>query len=306
MSTQAVERPSTKKPAKPEVTDRTRSERKLGLMLCAPALFVMLAVTAYPIGYSIWLSLQSYDLRVPDEIEFVGLANYATVLTSELWWQDLLTTTLLTVISVFFELIIGFAFAFVMHRAIFGRRSVRTSILIPYGIITVVAAFAWQYAFTPDFSFFSDRAWLTEQWSSYFVIIATEVWKTTPFMSLLLLAGLAVVPEELQEAARVDGATAWQRLIKVTLPNMKAAILVALLFRTMDAFRIFDSVFIMTKGANNTETLSFLSYNQLINRLNLGLGSTVSVLLFLLVIVIAFLFVKGFNTDLGSVRGDRR
>jgi len=137
------------------------------------------------------------------------------------------------------------------------------------------------------------------------VICLAEIWKTTPFISLLLLAGLATIPEEMQEAAKVDGATNWQRLWKVTLPNMKSAILVAVLFRTMDAFRIFDNVFVMTKGANGTETLSFLSYYQLVNRVNLGLGSAVSVVLFLLVILIAVIFVKGFKADLGQVKGEK-
>lgn len=304
-TTATPERVSEKASPRREMTDRARSERKLGWTLCAPALVVMIAVTAYPIGYSIWLSLQNYDLRTPDDTSFAGLSNYATVLSSPLFWADLQATAIITVISVVLELIIGMAIALVMHRVIFARRTVRTSVLIPYGIITVVAAFAWQYAFTPDYSFFSQYQWLNNGWSSYFVIILTEVWKTTPFMSLLLLAGLAVVPEELQEAAKVDGASTIQRFVRVTLPNMKAAILVALLFRTLDAFRIFDTVFIMTRGANGTETLSFLSYNQLINRVNLGLGSTVSVLLFFLVIIIAVLFVKGFKTDLGAVRGDR-
>src|SRR4029453_11752122 len=127
----------------------------------------------------------------------------------------------------------------------------------------------------------------------------------TPFVALLLLAGLVQVPEDLQEAAKMDGASAWQRLWRVTIPNMKAAILVAVLFRTLDAFRIFDTVFVMTRGANDTETLSFLSYNQMINRLNIGLGSAVSVLLFICVVLIAVLFVKGFKTDIGAARGDR-
>jgi multiple sugar transport system permease protein len=174
----------------------------------------------------------------------------------------------------------------------------------------VVAAFAWQYAFTPDLGFIntwfnSHRAWLTQRGSSFLVITLTEVWKTTPFMSLLLLAGLAIVPEELQEAAKVDGANAWQRFLKVTLPTMKGAVLVALLFRALDAFRIFDTVFIQTRGANSTETVSILGYNQLINRVNLGVGSAVSVLLFVAVILIAVVFVKGFNADIGQVRGDR-
>ncbi|MDP9005417.1 MAG: sugar ABC transporter permease [Actinomycetota bacterium] len=278
-------------------------------MLCAPAVLAMLAVTAYPIAYAVWLSLQRYDLRFPGERAFVGLRNYADVLTAPLWWQDLLSTAVITVVSVALELVLGMALALVMHRAIFGRRTVRASILIPYGIVTVVAAFAWQFAFTPDLGFIntwlgSDRAWLTERGTSFLVITLTEVWKTTPFMALLLLAGLAVVPDVLQQAAKVDGANAWQRFTKVTLPNMKAAVLVALLFRTLDAFRIFDTVFIQTRGANQTETVSILGYNQLINRLNLGIGSAVSVLIFVLVIIIAFLFVKGFNTNLGQARGE--
>ncbi len=301
--------PSTP-PGRPGLSDRARAERKLGWLLCAPAVLAMVAVTAYPIGYAVWLSLQRYDLRFPGERAFVGLRNYVDVLTAPLWWQDLATTAVITVASVVLELVFGMALALVMHRAIFGRRTVRASILVPYGIITVVAAFAWQFAFTPDLGFINtwlgtDRAWLTERATSFLVITLTEVWKTTPFMALLLLAGLAVVPDVLQQAAKVDGANAWQRFTKVTLPNMKAAVLVALLFRTLDAFRIFDTVFIQTRGANQTETVSILGYNQLINRLNLGIGSAVSVLMFALVVLIAFLFVKGFNTDLGQARGER-
>ncbi len=150
-----------------------------------------------------------------------------------------------------------------------------------------------------------DFNWFGERWSSLFVIMLSEIWKTTPFISLLLLAGLVQVPEEMQEAAKVDGATAWQRLKRVTLPNMKAAIMVALLFRTLDAWRIFDNPFIMTAGANKTETLSFLAYRQNVTLVNLGAGSAISVLLFLTVVLIAFIFVKGFRTDLSQVRGDR-
>ncbi len=304
--TPVAERPTAPRP----VSERAREERKLGWYLCAPAVLVMLAVTAYPLIYAIWLSLQRYDLRVPGENAFVGLRNFGTVLSSELWWKDFVATVVITVTSVALELVVGMALALFMHRAIFGRRTVRTSILIPYGIITVVAAFAWQFAFTPDLGFInswfnSDRAWLTERGTSFLVITLTEVWKTTPFMSLLLLAGLAIVPEELQEAAKVDGASAWQRFTKVTLPTMKGAVLVAVLFRTLDAFRIFDTVFVQTKGANDTETLSMLGYNQLISRVNLGTGSAVSVLLFVAVVLIAVLFVKGFKADLGQVRGDK-
>jgi multiple sugar transport system permease protein len=297
-----------------EVTDRARYERRLGWRLAAPAFIVMLVVTAYPIIYALWLSLFRYRLTNPDDREFVGLGNYVTVLTDSLWWQDFATTAIITVFTVAIELVIGFAFAMVMHRIIWGRRTVRTSILIPYGIITVVSAFAWRYAFATDAGFVNswlpfvgdDYAWFDNRWSALFVIAMAEIWKTTPFISLLLLAGLAQVPEELQEAAKVDGATWWQRLWRVTIPNMKAAIMVALLFRTLDAWRIFDPIFIMTGGAQDTETLSFLTYRQTITRTALGIGSAVSVLLFLSVLLLALLFIKGFKVDLSQVRGERR
>ena len=298
-------------PGRRRASLRARSERRLGWMLCAPAVIVMLLVTAYPIVYAFILSLQRNDLRFPDQAEFVGLRNYADVLTSSLWWSDLATTLVITLISVAIELVLGMGLALLMHRAIFGRRTVRASILIPYGIVTVVAALAWRFAFDPTTGFVNaltntDRSWFAERAASLFVIILTEVWKTTPFMALLLLAGLTLVPEDLHRAAKVDGATTWQRFVRITLPLMKPAILVALLFRTLDAFRIFDSVFVMTAGANGTETLSILGSNQLFNRLNLGIGSAVSVLIFLCVIFIAALFVKGFGASLAQQRGERR
>ncbi|MFP5376197.1 MAG: carbohydrate ABC transporter permease [Acidimicrobiia bacterium] len=292
------------------VTDRSRSEQRLAWRLAAPAFVAMLAVTAYPMIQALWLSLYSYRLTDPEGREFVGLRNYGVVLTDSLWWQDVFTTVVITVITVVVELVIGFAFAMVMHRIIFQRSVIRTSILVPYGIITVVSAFAWRYAFALDSGFVNnwlglgDYSWFSGRWSSIAVICLSEIWKTTPFMSLLLLAGLAQVPEELQEAAKVDGATAWQRLWKVTLPNMKAAIMVAVLFRTLDAYRVFDNVFVMTGGQQGTETVSFLTYRQTITRTALGLGSAVSVLLFLSVFLIAVVFIKGFRVDLGRVRGE--
>jgi multiple sugar transport system permease protein len=151
---------------KGNVTDKTRSERKLGLMLCAPAVIMMLLVTAYPILYAVGLSMQKKDLRFPDESGFVGIDNYVTVLSSGLWWQAVFNTLFITVVSVAVELVIGMAIAIIMHRAIFGRGVVRTSVLIPYGIVTVVAAFAWFYAFDPSSGFVNnlplvadDKAW---------------------------------------------------------------------------------------------------------------------------------------------------
>ncbi|MFZ1440064.1 MAG: sugar ABC transporter permease [Candidatus Microthrix subdominans] len=288
---------------------RANAERRLGWMLCAPAVTVMLVVTAYPIAYAVWLSLQRYDLRFPDDREFIGLANYASVLSASQWWDSVLSTVIITVFSVIIELVLGFTLAWVMHRAIFGRGLVRASTLIPYGIITVVAALAWKFAFDPTTGFVNgllgtDTAWFGARWSSFFVIILTEIWKTTPFMALLLLAGLTLVPNDLLQAARVDGASAFQRFTRVTLPLMKPAILVALLFRTLDAFRVFDSVYVQTRGAEGTETVSITGYKTLITRLNLGLGSAVSVLVFIAVLFIAALFVKGFGANLDQQQGD--
>ncbi|HEY5359621.1 MAG TPA: sugar ABC transporter permease, partial [Streptosporangiaceae bacterium] len=164
----------------------------------------------------------------------------------------------------------------------------------------VAAAYGWQYAWTPNEGYlsalFHNSAPLTSEFKAIAVIILAEIWKTTPFMGLLLLAGLSLVPEDLQKAAMVDGATGWQRFTKITLPLMKPAILVALLFRTLDSFRIFDNIFILTAGANNTGSVSILGYYNLFNALNLGIGSAISILIFICVAIIAFAFIKGFGT----------
>ena len=296
-------------------SDRARSEKRLGWLLAGPALFVMLAVTAYPIGQAFYYSLFDYRLTDPANRSFVGLSNYGVVLSDPIWWRSIWVTFLITVVTVAVELVIGFALAFVMAKALAAIRPVlRAFILIPYAVITVVSAFSWAFAFSLTTGFINswfdwvpgvsaDTNWFGSFGSSIFVVCLAEIWKTTPFISLLLLAGLAQVPEVLQEAAQVDGATWWQRLWKVTIPNMKAAILVALLFRTLDAFRVFDSIFVMTNGTNGTETVSFLAYRQTISRLEIGLGSAVSVLLFLVVVLIALIFIKGFRVNLSSARG---
>jgi multiple sugar transport system permease protein len=279
------------------LTDRAKQERKLAWMLCAPAVAVMLLVAGFPIIYAFWLSLRRADLRFPDAGEFVGLSNYIAVLSSSTWWRDFGNTVFITVISVVLEVILGMLIAQAMYRAIFARTAIRASVLVPYGAVTVVAAFAWRLAFDPATGFavnlFNlDPPPLTTHNGSMFVIIFAEVWKTTPFIALLLLGGLALVPDDLYKAAKMDGATAWQRFTKITLPLIKPVLMVAILFRTLDAFRIYDAAFIITRGANNTETLSILGYNQLVNRLNLGLGSAVSILIFFCVMIIAFIFFR--------------
>jgi multiple sugar transport system permease protein len=312
-ATQAPPRPQPRagRRAKAPLSEGARAERRLGWLLCAPAVIIMVAVTAYPLVYALWLSLQRYDLRFPAAREFIGLANYATVLNSSLWWTALGVTVFITVVSVVVELAIGMGMALIMRYALVGRGLVRTAILIPYGIVTVVAAYSWQYAWTPGTGYLanllpSGSAPLTEQWPAIFIIILAEVWKTTPFMALLLLSGLTLIPDNLLRAAKVDGASKWQRFTQVMLPLMKPTILVALLFRTLDAFRIFDNIYILTAGANNTRSVSILGYDNLFTALNLGVGSAISVLIFVAVAIIAFIFVKFFGVATPGQEGGRR
>lgn len=313
MSTEAVPAPAaaTKPDNGKAASDGRRAERRLGWMLAAPAAIVMIAVTGWPIVYSVLLSLQRADLRFPAQQKFIGLANYGTVLTSGYWWNAFLVTLIITVVSVAVELVLGMLLAMAMHRTLMGKGLIRTVVLIPYGIVTVVAAYSWQFAWTPGTGYLAnlfgkDSAPLTHQVSAIGIVILAEVWKTTPFMALLLMAGLSVVPEDLQKAAAMDGASAWQRFVQVTLPLMKPAILVALLFRTLDAFRVFDNIYILTNGAQGTSSVSIIAYHNLIGGLNLGIGSTMSVLIFIAVAIIAFIFIKLFGTAAPGTDPGRR
>jgi multiple sugar transport system permease protein len=307
-TTSAVGKAKAKR--RPQLSEGAKAERRLGWMLCAPAVIVMIAVTGYPVIYAIFLSLERYNLEYPQLVKFIGFSNYASVLSSSYWWEALEVTLVITVFSVAITLVLGMLLAMIMHRTLFGRGTVRTAALIPYGIVTVAAAYGWQYAWTPGQGYlsaaFNYSAPLTHQVEAIIVIIVAEIWKTTPFMGLLLLAGLSLVPEDLQKAAKVDGATAWQRFTKITLPLMKPAILVALLFRTLDSFRIFDNIFILTNGANGTGSVSVLGYDNLFNALNLGIGSTISILIFICVAIIAFAFIRGFGTAAPGTSTGRR
>ena len=295
--------------ARRRANEAQRAERKLGLLLVAPAVTIMLAVAAYPIIYAFWLSLNKADLRRPNANQFIGFDNYVTVLSSPIWWRAFGVTLFITVVSASLELVFGMLLAIIMHRTIVGRGLVRTSALVPYGIVTVVAAFSWRFAWTEDLGYLtpSGSAPLTEFWPSIWIIILAEVWKTIPFMALLLMAGLALVPEDLLKAASMDGANAWKRFWMITVPLIKPAILVALLFRTLDAFRVFDNIFVLTNGANGTSSVSMVAYSNLIRGLNLGIGSTMAVLIFITTGIIAFIFIKAFGAAApGADSGGRK
>lgn len=279
------------------LTGRAKAERKLGLMLTLPAVAVMLLVAGFPIVYAFWLSLHRADLRFPNLTAWIGLDNYIAVLSSHTWWTDFLNTMIITVFSVALEIVLGLLIAEAMYRALYARTWVRVAVLVPYGAVTVVSAFAWSLAFNPATGFATQ--WLglstpplTTRAGSFMVIILSDVWKTTPFISLLMLGALALVPEDLYKAAKMDGATAWQRFWRITLPLIKPALAVAVLFRALDAFRIYDAVYIITNGSNNTGSVSLLGYQVLIGRLDLGLGSAIAVLIFFCVCIMAFFFFR--------------
>ncbi len=288
-----------------------RSERRLAWTLIAPAVILMFGVTAYPVGYAIWLSLLRYNFGDPGKKPFIGLANYQTTLTDRYWWTALAVTLGITLVSVAIEFVLGMTLALVMHRTLIGRAVVRTAVLVPYGIVTVAASYSWYYAWTPGTGYLANllarhSAPLAERIPSLGVVVLAEVWKTTPFMALLLLAGLALVPDDLLKAAQIDGAGAWRRLTKVILPLIKPSIVVALLFRTLDAFRIFDNIYVLTGGSQNTASVSVLGYDNLFKGFDVGLGSAISVLIFCCVALIAVVFIKVFGAAVPGTEGDRR
>ncbi|MGH2975254.1 MAG: carbohydrate ABC transporter permease [Solirubrobacterales bacterium] len=280
-----------------------RGERRLGGAMLAPSLAVIALVAAYPICYALWLSLNEYSVITPGLSRFVGLDNYATALGSAQFWEAMETTVLFTVISVGLELAIGLGMALVMHQAFRGRALLRAVVLVPWAILTVVTAITWRTIFEPELGFVNtmlstlglpggDVVWLGEEGYALAVMIFADVWKTAPFMALLILAGLQGIPDELHDAAKVDGANAWQRFRSITLPLLVPAITVALIFRTLDALRVFDLPYVLTKGANGTETLSLIAQTELVANRNTGLGSALAVLTFITVMGISFLYIR--------------
>jgi multiple sugar transport system permease protein len=280
-----------------------REERRLGAAMLAPSLAVIALVAAYPICYAVWLSLNEYSVITPGLSRFVGLDNYVDALGSAQFWEALETTVLFSVISVSLELAIGLGMALVMHQAFRGRPLLRAVVLVPWAILTVVTAITWRTIFEPELGFVNttlsalslpggDVVWLGEEGYALAAMILADVWKTAPFMALLILAGLQGIPDELHDAAKVDGANTWQRFRSITLPLLVPAITVALIFRTLDALRVFDLPYVLTKGANGTETLSLVAQAELVANRNTGLGSALAVLTFLTVMGISFLYIR--------------
>jgi multiple sugar transport system permease protein len=289
--------------AQPRARRRGLSERRLAAAMVSPSLIVMALVAAYPIGYAIWLSLNEYSVRVPGLSRWAGLRNYENAINSTDWQEALRNTFVFTGISVSIELVLGVLFALAMHQAFRGRAILRATVLVPWAMLTFGSGLLWRSIFEPNLGFANasldalnlpgaDVLWLGEEGYAMAVMVFADVWKTAPFMALLILAGLQVIPDDVYDAAKVDGANAWQRFWRITLPLLKPAILVALLFRTLDALRVFDLPFALTRGANGTNTLSLEAYTELTQNRLVGLGSAMSVLTFVIVMAVSFLYLR--------------
>jgi multiple sugar transport system permease protein len=295
---------ATTSAAGPVVRGRSRglAERPLARAMLAPSMILIALVAAYPIFYAIWLSLHDYSLLTPGLSRWDVGGNYKDALTSNAFWSAFRTTFVFTAFSVLFELIIGLGMAMAMHAAFRGQGLLRTVVLVPWAVLTVVTAIMWRTMFEAPLGLVpsvlhglgigQDVVWLGQKPYALIVMIVADVWKTAPFMALLILAGLQTIPAEIYEAGKVDGAKAWQRFTKLTLPLLMPAILVALIFRTLDALRIFDLPFVLTKGAQGTNTLSLYAYQQLQQNQLIGLGSALSVLTFFTVMTVSLLYIR--------------
>jgi multiple sugar transport system permease protein len=293
-------------------TQRRRSrgipERRLAKLMVAPSMILIAIVAAYPIIYAIWLSLHEYSVRQAGLSRWagsLGLRNYQTALQSSEWWAALRHTLIFTVTSVSLELVIGLGMALAMHAAFRGQGLLRTTVLVPWAVLTVVTAVMWRTMFVSPYGFVNtllgtQTVWLGSEPQALIVIILADVWKTAPFMALLILAGLQVIPGEVYEAAEVDGASAWQRFVKITLPLLTPAILVALIFRTLDALRIFDLPYVLTQGQNGTSTLSTIAQETFATNRIYGLGSAMAVLTFIIVMIVSFSYIRFVG---GNLRG---
>ena len=303
------EPPKRRRRGRPEL-DAARS--RLGLYLIAPAIVMLLIVIGYPVVRAIVMSFQKDAGLDPQtglfvEGGFAGFSNYTHwifqrcgdikcppgTLGSQ-FWPSMGATIFFTVASVTIEVVLGMWMALVMSRAFKGRGLMRASVLVPWSIPTAVTAKLWFFIFAFDgianSLLHTEILWTGSEWPARFAVVVADVWKTTPFIALLILAGLQIIPEDVYEAAKMDGATAWQRFTKITLPLVKPALLVAILFRTLDVLRIFDLPYILTGGANGTTTLSILVVNQI--RQGFNSAAALSTITFLFIFLVAFLFVK--------------
>jgi ABC-type sugar transport system permease subunit len=275
-----------------------RSDARLGWLLMLPALLVIAVIAIGPIGWTAWESLHLHDLRMPWlGRPFVGAANYVEALSSARLWRAMAHTAVFAAVTVTLELVGGLVLALLVDGVTRGRDLVRTAVLLPWAIPTVVVALVWRFLFESPAGLangvllrvgVTPPTWFADATAAWVPLILADAWKMTPFVAVLLLAGLQTIDTSLYEAARMDGAGWWRRLTDITLPLLRPALLVAFIFRALDAFRVFDVIYVMTGGGPGTATepVALLTFTTLLQNLRFGFGAALSIIVF----VVSFVF----------------
>ena len=295
-------------------------EARFAALPVPPAMAAIALVAFYPLGHALWLSLWKINLRFANTPwVFVGLGNYVDAITDDARWLNALRVTLtITFTSLVAEFVLGMIFALVMNQSFKGRALVRASVLIPWSLTTVVSARMWQVIYHASYGVFNRilvdiglidayKPWIISPVFTIWAMIGADVWKTTPFVALLLTAGMQLIPGELYEAAAIDGATAWDRFWRITFPLLRPTMLVALLFRMIDVFRMLDLPFVLTGGGPGqaTETLSLYTYRVIFTDLKFGGGSALAVLTFLMILGSAFIFIRVLGAPVAGAESER-
>ena len=287
-----------------------RKEARVAWMMIAPALIALCVVAVYPVLRTLWLSMHEMNLKRPQSgYPFIGLSNFAQIFSDKRALVNIGFTFQFTITTVLLELFFGFAAALLMNRPFRGRGLTRAAILIPWAIPTSVSAMMWKFIYNDQYGLFNDvlmklgvissyQSWLSTVDGTFMALVITDVWKTFPYMALLILAGLQMLPEELYESAKIDGANSIKRFAYITLPLIKRTLLVALLFRTLDAFRVFDLISVMTGGANRSESIAIYAHKQMMSFLNFGYGSALAVIIFVVVLSISLVYMKFIGRDM--------
>jgi multiple sugar transport system permease protein len=286
------------------------NETRIGYLLIAPAMICILVVAIFPLFQTVRLSLFDLKLQFISEAKFIGLQNYLDIFSETRFLAALFNTLIFTALSVALELCLGMVMALLMNSTFSGVKIVKVAVLVPWAIPTVISAMMWAFIYNDQFGVLNailmklglivrNYAWLGSPVTAFGAIIFTDVWKTAPFMGLLLFAGLQNISPEIYEASKMDGANAVRQFFNITLPLLKPTILVALIFRTLEAFRIFDLVYVMTGGGpgNTTETLAVYTYKTLFRNLDFGRGSAMAVIIFLFVFLFAMLYIRILDKD---------
>jgi trehalose/maltose transport system permease protein len=307
--------------AKVERSRFAKQQENLAYMLLAPTLLIIVLVAAWPLYQAIYLSFTDERLGQSGQGEWVGLENYEDLLWRYRQRSDgsvrigdldfyvaIRNTVVLTIVAVALETIIGLGIALIINSKFKARGLMRTAVLVPWAIPTIVSAQMWKWMYNDVFGVVNDMmmrvglingpvAWLADQSTALMAIVAMEVWKTTPFMALLLLAGLQIIPGDIYEAGDIDGANKVQQFLYMTLPLLRPAILVALIFRTLDALRIFDAIKVMTNGGSGTEVMATYAYRNLFDFQKLGYGNAINVVVFLIIAIFVVTYVTTFKVE---------